>query len=142
MGSVAYSEVLSIAVENQVDISEMPPTLPLFESEMLSLLISRLESLARAYDDKRQKSANKTVAAHHAMFEHDEKEGEERIIPAKKHLFMLNNLFNIAVHLRGRIVSLTEMSGGGVDAGGHRRSTEKVSRLAYRLCILKMKAYR
>jgi hypothetical protein len=43
VGALAYSEVLSIAVENQVDISDMPPSLPLFESEMLSLLVARLQ---------------------------------------------------------------------------------------------------
>ncbi len=41
------------------------------------------------------------------MFEHDAQEGVDRIIPAKKHLFMLNNLFNLAVHLRGRINTLS-----------------------------------
>lgn len=134
MGSTAYTEVLAIAVENQVDVSDMPPTLPLFESEMLTLLVARLESLAKSYDNnKRQKSASKTATAHHAMFEHDEKEGEERITPAKKHLFMLNNLFNIAVHLRGRILSLTE-SAGSTDS--IRRSMDKVSPFKYFVCYM------
>jgi hypothetical protein len=74
-----------------------------------------------AYDkDKKggQKGSSRTVGAvatttHHAMFEHDGKEGEDRITAAKKHLFMLNNLFNVAVHLRGRISSLSD-SGGKV----------------------------
>lgn len=128
VGSVAYSEVLAIAVENQVDISDMPPSLPLFESEMLSLLVTRLEAIAQGYDkEKKQRSVAKTAVFHHAMFEHDGKEGEERIIPAKKHLFLLNNLFNLAVHLRGRIVSLTDFRGGGLDKNGRQISFDKVN---------------
>ena len=64
-----------------------------------------------------------TATAHHAMYEHGEKEGEERIIPAKKHLFMLNNLFNVLVHLRGRVSALADLNTGGNES---RRSMEKV----------------
>jgi hypothetical protein len=45
------------------------------------------------------------------MYEHDDKEGEERLIPARKPLFMLNNLFKVAVHLKGRIQALTAQMG-------------------------------
>ena len=41
----------------------------------------------------------------HAMFESDEKEGDEQLLPAKKHLFLLNNLYNVSVHLSSRLAS-------------------------------------
>jgi hypothetical protein len=39
------------------------------------------------------------------MFESDEKEGDEQLLPAKKHLFLLNNLYNVSVHLASRLAT-------------------------------------
>jgi hypothetical protein len=109
-----YTQVLSVAAEHSVDLDELPKSLPAYEAELLQILVARLSALSVSYDKdiKISKAASTTILNNkqHAMFQGAEKEGEERIIPAKKHLFMLNNLFNISLHLRGRLAFLNSTS--------------------------------
>ena len=91
-------------------MSGIPVSLSTFEADLLTTLLSSLETIASSYDKdiKKSKASSVISSKQHSMFENDEKDGDDRILPAKKHLFLLNNLYNIAIHLVGRIAAMLE----------------------------------
>jgi hypothetical protein len=56
----------------------------------------------------------------HALFEAGEKDGDEHLLYAKKHLFLSNNLFSLHIYLREKkrdLQAYTVSSGSGPGPG-------------------------
>ena len=66
----------------------------------------------------------------HALFESGEKDGDEYLLWARRHLFLSNNLFSLNVYLQEKKVDLKSYASSGHDGGLGTDSLRKLLQLA------------
>eukprot|EP00602_Paraphysomonas_sp_CaronLab_P002363 CAMPEP_0185033494 /NCGR_PEP_ID=MMETSP1103-20130426/22481_1 /TAXON_ID=36769 /ORGANISM="Paraphysomonas bandaiensis, Strain Caron Lab Isolate" /LENGTH=656 /DNA_ID=CAMNT_0027569775 /DNA_START=21 /DNA_END=1988 /DNA_ORIENTATION=- len=101
-----YQDLLEIAAEISCPISHLPPSTVGLESFVLDGLIMRLQERNKGtFESSPSAGSVKSTGAISTDVAAD-------LRTAKRHIFMLNNMDVVAIHLRGRISALHPQTGG------------------------------